>query len=141
MAIRANDDGVIELIDGVPSGTSLTPFIAVANALVDEVCLDSGYDEARLTLIETWLSAHFYSVRNPQAKSEGVGPISESRDIQTDLQLQSSRWGQTAMILDTAGNLANLSRQMEMGRKAFVVSVTNLAVNPNTSTRDALKDE
>lgn len=141
MAIRATDAGVSDLIEGVDSSTTFTPFIAVANALVDEVCLDSGYAEARLTLIETWLAAHFYSVMIPQATQEKAGSVAQTLDIKTDLQLQSSRWGQTALILDTAGNLAALSKSMEMGRPTPTVSLTSLATNPNTSTRDALIDD
>lgn len=140
MAIRASNSTVRAIVEDSDS-IDFTTFIAVANQLVDEVCLDSGYTDERLTMIETWLAAHFHSVMTPQATDEKVGPISETRDIQTSLHLNSSRWGQTAMILDSAGNLANLSRQVEMGRKTFTAGVTSLATNPNTSTRDALLDD
>ena len=95
----------------------LAPYIETANALVTEVCGDAGYNDSRLELIERWLSAHFYAVRDPRASSERAGPVSASYLNQVGLGFAQTREGQQAMLLDTAGGLAKLNKDMELGRK------------------------
>jgi len=104
---------------------TLTPFIAAANSIVTRVCAieDYGYDEETLTLIETWLAAHFYAVRDLRVASEGVGPVSEAKQYKLGLNLQSTMYGQQAMLLDTEGGLAALNKSMEDGYKRRPPSV------------------
>lgn len=93
---------------------SLTPFVETANSLTDEVAAvaagrNVSLGSARLELIERWLAAHFYSqsdrpyaenmTRSAQAKYQG----------QTGMHLESSFYGQTAMVLDTSGALRSLN--------------------------------
>lgn len=98
--------GIIE----VDASIDLTPFITIANALVTEVCDDSSYTEERLELIERWLAAHFYTIRDPRPTSEKAGPVSVNYQSAVDLRLATSHYGQTAMMLDTAGGLALLNK-------------------------------
>lgn len=103
--------GIIEVDISIP----LDPFIAVASELVTELCTDSdtGYSDERLELIERWLSAHFYTNRDPRPTREEAGPVSASYQSKVALNLASSHYGQTAMMLDTAGGLSELSRDLQ----------------------------
>lgn len=107
MAIRTTDEavgGIIEVDEDIP----LTPFIETANNLVDRVCLESDYSDATLELIERWLSAHFYATRDPRTNREEVKGIVEAFEGSTKIGLSNTRYGQQAMLLDTAGNLKAL---------------------------------
>ena len=81
----------------------------IANELVTEVCTDKGYTDSRLELIERWLSAHFYTNRDPRAVNEKAGPVGVTYQSAVALNLNTSHYGQTAMLLDTAGGLAALN--------------------------------
>jgi len=99
---------------------SLTPFIEVANALVTELCTDDSYDDTRLELIERWLSAHFYAIRDPRAESEKAGSVSVKYQSKVELGFDVTHYGQMAMRLDTAGGLAALNVQAKKGGKKTV---------------------
>src|SRR6266545_3656927 len=112
--------GIIE----VDVTISLTPFISVANALVTEVCGEvDDYNVERLELIERWLSAHFYTNRDPRSVSERAGPVSATYQSAMDLNFSTSHYRQTAMLLDTAGGLAALNVSMKSTRVPTTVSV------------------
>lgn len=99
-----------ELVAGIieaDAAISMTPFIAVASSVVDDHCLGVGLSVAKLLLIETWLGAHFYSLRDRRVASESAGPVSESKDpVVLGKALEQSTYGQTAMMLDTSGKLS-----------------------------------
>lgn len=114
MAVRTTS-GAIEAIIEVDATISLTPFIEVASALVDELCAGVGYSDARLELIERWLSAHFYAVRDPRTTNESAGGVSAGFESRVDLGLSITRYGQQAMMLDTKGALAALNKRTKDG--------------------------
>ena len=114
---RITDVDVIELID-VDSSISLDPFISAANELVTELCTSSSYSDTRLEMIEAWLAAHFYLMRDQAVDTAKAGSVSVKYQYKIGLQLAQTKQGQTAMMLDTAGNLANLSKKIERGRSA-----------------------
>lgn len=103
--------GIIELDEDIP----VDPFIEVANAIVTDICTDVefGYDDARLELIERWLSAHFYSVRDPRTAVEQASTLRQHYENKVDLGLNLTRYGQQAMIVDTAGGLAALQNSLQ----------------------------
>jgi len=120
-----------EIIE-VDTTINLNPFIVPANALVTRVCSVAKktdgtdyYTEGDLTLIESWLAAHFYCMRDTRVASESAGPVSASYQHQVGLILKASMYGQQAMLLDTFGGLAALSKAMEDGnvRKVGVLFV------------------
>jgi hypothetical protein len=130
MAIRTSDAliaGVITLNDNFPT----TQAIAAANLLVDQLCADSGYTDAHLTTIETWLAAHYYACFNraPRASMEsaGRGMAQVSYFGRVGLYLTETRWGQMAITLDTEGNLSAWQAAMEKGkpRKASLTWIGN----------------
>lgn len=107
--------GAVEGIIEVDSSISLTPFIESANALVTEVCVPLEYDDIRLELIERWLAAHFYAIRDPRTTSEKAGPVSANYQSKVDLGFNVTHYGQMAMRLDTLGGLAALQKKIETG--------------------------
>jgi len=127
MANRVTAAEVEEIIE-VDSSISLTPFILVANQLVTELCTDSDYEDARLKEIERWLSAHFYQIRDQAVASEKAGSVGQNFQYKIGLILQQTKYGQMAMLLDTAGNLAQLSKQIEDGESS-TVSITWLGTD------------
>lgn len=110
-------EGIVEVDSQIvgDDGSGLSPFIDTANALVTELCLNSGYQPATLELIERWLSAHFYSIIDPQAASEGAEGVSISYQQSVSLNLNQTRWGQQAMLVDYKGNLAALQKRVTEG--------------------------
>lgn len=93
--------GIIEVDATIP----LTPFIAAASAMVDSIAEESGHNADLLQQIETWLAAHFYTVRDPRATQERAGSVAVSYQSAVDLGLSTSHYGQMAMVLDTSGLL------------------------------------
>lgn len=110
----------VALIIEVDASISTTPFIELANELVTEACTgDNGpsvaYTDARLEVIERWLAAHFYTVRDPRTESEGAGSVRVEVQSVVDIGFDSSHYGQTAMRLDTNGGLARINKQAKTG--------------------------
>lgn len=119
MAYRTTESlvaGIIEVDDTLVAGFE-DNFIAPANALVTEICVPAGYTNIRLELIERWLSAHNYAIRDPRVDFEKVGPIANRYQSKVALALNVTHYGQNAMLLDTAGGLAKLSREVSAPAK------------------------
>jgi hypothetical protein len=108
MPVRTTAQLVAGIIE-VDSNIDLTPFIETASELVTEVCAIASYSVTRLELIERWLSAHFYAIRDPRTTQEKAGSVGENFESKVDLNLALTRYGQQAMMLDTAGGLLALS--------------------------------
>ena len=109
--------GIIE----VDPEISLDPFIETASALVNEVEENSDHDANRLELIERWLSAHFYAMRDPRPTQEKAGPVAQTLQSKVDLNLANSHYGQQAIVLDTSGTLATLNQMALKGKSKVAV--------------------
>jgi hypothetical protein len=105
--------GLVE--QDVKSVPDLTPFIATANILVTRVCGSAGYSDEEIEMIERWLAAHFYCMRDPRATYETARSVAQSLQNKVDLGLATSHYGQQAMILDTKGGLARLNSRIVKG--------------------------
>lgn len=123
MAIRTTAVEVKKLVEVDETVSSdLVPFITSASILVDRVCATAKSGEAdfytaeELELIERWLAAHFYTIRDNRIASEGVKSLTTTYQFQIGIGLKSSMQGQTALMLDRAGGLAALTNAMEKGR-------------------------
>lgn len=115
MAVRTTS-ALVEAIVEVDEDISLNPFIEAANALVTEICAPvTTYDAARLELIERWLSAHFYCIREERPVLEKADVVSERAQSKVDLGFDVTHYGQMAMRLDTAGGLAALNEEAKEG--------------------------
>lgn len=110
-------DELVQAIIEVDAAIALTPFIAAANTLVTRCCtnLDEDYTADDLQQIETWLAAHFYTVRDGRAFREKAGSVSEELQSKVDLGFSTSHYGQTAMTLDYQGGLAALNETTKNG--------------------------
>lgn len=122
MAIRTTSDAVGEIIE-LTDGIEATPFIEVASSLVDRHCAtakDSDdndyYTSAELELIERWLSAHFYAIRENRAASEGAGPVQETKQYKVGFYFTNTMYGQQALMLDSYGGLQTLQANSMSGK-------------------------
>lgn len=104
----------------IAADADMDPFIEAANSIVTDVCVPLGYGDTKLELIERWLSAHFYAIRDPRARSESVEGISQSVEGATGLHLNHTRYGQQAMLLDYLGGLAGLQHAMANTKKTKI---------------------
>ena len=97
---------------------SLTPFIDTASMLVDQLLTgdnDQGYTLAELEMIERWLSAHFYAIRDVRLDNERAGPVSRKFQYRVDIGLDQTQYGQAAKTLDVSGQLARYDQQTKEG--------------------------
>ncbi len=113
---RTTADAVDDIVE-VDSAIDLTPFITVANELVTECCASAvpAYTDTRLELIERYLAAHFYVIRDPRASSESAGVSKSYLNPNVGMAIHGTKEGQQALLLDTAGGLAALSKRTEAG--------------------------
>ena len=123
MAVRTTESAVGAIID-VDADIDLEPFIETANVLVTKHCVDTSFTAAELELIERWLSAHIYTVRDMIAMNERVGSVSAEYQSKVDLGFDSSHYGQMAMRLDWSGALAKLNEQIKKGRETGGPTIT-----------------
>ena len=108
---------VIEVDDTI----DLTVFIDSASELVTELCTgtngpDPAYTDTRLELIERWLAAHFYAIRDTRPANEKAGSVGVAYQYKVGLNLANTMFGQQAMAMDTNGGLANLNKATEEGK-------------------------
>jgi hypothetical protein len=125
---RTTDAAVAGIIE-VDTNITLTPFIETANQMVTDACGEADYTEAKLELIERWLAAHFYAIRDPRATAERAGPVGANFESKVDLGLAITRYGQQAMALDTEGGLRALSEQATGGPGRITAGVTWLGTD------------
>lgn len=100
----------------VEEGKDLSAQIDTANVIVTQHCTSSGYSDSLLELIERWLSAHFHAVHSPRTTLEAIsgGTQEQYERFPTDLFLYGTKFGQQAMLLDYAGNLAALCNSLKV---------------------------
>jgi hypothetical protein len=103
---------VSEIIQVDPS-LQIAPFIRSASALVDWLAAEAltlappiTVAESLLRELETWLAAHLYAHRDQLYTSKSTGGASASFQGQTGMYLESTQYGQTALLLDVTGLLA-----------------------------------
>ena len=102
MALRVSDKEVREILAS-DSISDFTPFIETANVSVDQINSKFGknFDEARLTQIEKWLSAHYATVSDPTVARERFEQAEKTYQIGNRqlFGIMSDRYGQTANTL------------------------------------------
>ena len=107
---RVTDAELRAIID-VEAERDLSPFIIMAALLVDEDLAGSSLSTARLKQIELYLAAHYTALtveRGSLAVSK-AGDALESYKGNFTEGLNLTRYGQTAINLDTSGKLAALA--------------------------------
>ena len=92
--------------------------VADANCLVDsipEIEADCGIDKANA--VAKYLAAHFITIRDPRQKAQSTLEASDTFESDTDLGLDSSRYGQTAKLMDCTGILSKKDTSAQDGAK------------------------
>lgn len=120
MAARITDAEVRAIIVTDETISDLTPFITMANELVNEYCLDAGYSDTRLELIERLLAAHFYCLKDTRVKMEKAGSVSQTYDTYLQIGFNHTHHGQMALRMDTAGGLVALEKQSQEGGEPVI---------------------
>jgi len=119
---RTTDALVRQIIDIDESITNLDPFISAANIMVTKHCLDIDDDVGEV--VETWLAAHFVTIRDMRSSNEavtGTTGASQSFQYKLSLGLSCSMYGQTAMNIDTTGGLARWNTSVLDGKAGKTV--------------------
>lgn len=88
------------------------PFIAIAQNIADEELAGKGLSATRLDNVILYLSAHFVCLTEEKGglRRSRLGESDESYKTPGDREtgFKSTRFGQTALMLDTSGTLAAL---------------------------------
>ena len=120
--------------DASISDEDVSIMIYSARILVDNI---TGLHEYTLKEIERWLGAHFVAIRDPQRSIEKIGSVQESYQYQVGLNLNQTRYGQMAIILDTTGYLAGLQAKATAASKGTAaVTVASLSVMGPVASED-----
>lgn len=118
MAVRTSADKVREYL-GSNYDTISTPKlllqIRLANAFVNRVVTcaarkDYTHTSDELELLEMLLACHFYTNQDKVAQSSSQGGASDSFQGQTGQGLESSDFGQSAILADTSGCVRALAK-------------------------------
>lgn len=117
---RTTEEDVADLLTHDLDTTHvLHPFIDTANELVTDLLSNKGYSDRKLELIERWLSAHFYTVaKKAEIQSEHADGAGETYVMpQGGNNFSLTRYGQTAMMIETGGYLSALEKKIDSGRR------------------------
>lgn len=128
MTVRTNAVAVSKIIQvdlglGESLESIMEPFIETANQMVTDICGASEYTEAKFELIERWLAAHLYGCFDTQLLSETAGPVTAAYLWKTGYNLNQTRHGQQAMLIDTDGSLATWNQQTIRGTAGMRVGI------------------
>lgn len=114
------DSIAVGLIIEVDDSISLTPFIEAANALVTQHCTNTDFTAAQLELIERWLAAWAYALRDKRATSDNARGVGQNYQHVEALGFDANEYGQVAMRLDWSGALASLNNANKKGLRRSV---------------------
>ncbi len=103
---RTTAENVQLVIDDYDENVALTVFIDTASLVVDDiVAAGATYGATKLEMIERWLAAHFYSVRDRRLVEEKTGDA--------DGVYERTTYWQAAETLDQDGYLGRLKRGLK----------------------------
>jgi len=125
MANRVTEVEVEKIIE-VDSSLDLAVFITAANTVVNDNLTGSALGIAAATLkeIERWLAAHFTQIRSGSlVASEKADVVAQSNQYKLGLNLQSTMYGQQAMMLDPSGTLSRLNTGLQASDQAGIRSI------------------
>lgn len=119
---RTTPQKVRDILECVDSDAVLSAFIDPANILTDSVydCDQANKKQLsanQLTIIETWLAACFYHIRDLRVKESQTGKSKDIFQGETGMYLDSNQYGQMAIIMDTSGCLAKMNKEAKQGGK------------------------
>ncbi len=112
MAVRVTAAEVKEVIaTSISDAIVLSSMITTASNYIDVHLPDAGHSVATLKSIELYLSAHLVAVTEERGglKYSKLGDASDAWDVSKFGDgFKSTRFGQTALALDTSGILASM---------------------------------
>lgn len=111
----------------------LTPFIDTAHYCILKAVTDSSYTDADKEIIERWLAAHFYAVRDPRAIKESAGSVTVTYQGKVGLGFDVTEYGQQAMRLDIKGGLAQMNEGASSGDYARIFQILYVGTNEEYS--------
>lgn len=123
---RATDADVRELVIDMESTVSTSPYIATAGIVISELLGDAGLSETLLTQIEIYLAAHFavLAVEKGGLRQETIDDITvgyQTGIVFSSRGFNATRFGQTAVAMDTSGILSAASSPDRKGIAEFRV--------------------
>jgi hypothetical protein len=119
MAAYTNATLVGTVIDVDPDDT-VTAFIDTAHILVTRCCETAHYTTDEKEMIERWLAAHFYDINRPRNIQEGASGVYErAENTLPGRGLWATKYGQQALMLDTAGGLALMNNALLTSKGAL----------------------
>ena len=112
---RVTSDEVKEII---PTTKDILSLIDVANRYITDLLSGKGLSETRLKDIELYMSAHLVSITIEKGgiKTDRIGDSQRTYSIISSEGLKMSRYGQTAIMLDTSGCLSSAGKLPGMFR-------------------------
>jgi hypothetical protein len=108
---RATVDQVKDVISTTLTDGQINAFINTAHRMVQNRLSGKGLSEETLGEIEVWLAAHFLSARDQRKKQVKADDVAVTYQGETGMGLQSTVYGQQAMILDPTNTLASTSQK------------------------------
>ena len=103
-------DEVKKIIETDLEDDDVTSYIESTYAFLDNVLSTKLTDGALLTRIHQWVTAHFLaSTREQQLSSAEAGSAKAKFQGMTGMRLESTHYGQNAMVMDTTGTLTDLN--------------------------------
>ena len=117
---RTTEAAVIKLLEDYDDTMPLDQCIEAGNSVTTQQCVDSEtyvYTSILLELIERYLSAHFYEINISRQKFRAAGKVQDSMNSKIDLNLSLTHYGQSAMVIDGAGNLAAFNNALDDVKK------------------------
>ena len=133
MPTRTDSAAVCAVLDTTLNDDEVEPFIQTANLMVTEYLAgsDCSLSDDMLKEIETYLAAHFVTLRDRVVQREAADGVSFDYQGATDMGLDSSGYGQTAQILDSCGKLSQLS---DADRVKWLAKAGSEATNASAET-------
>lgn len=100
--------------NNIDEDIDIYPHIVTAGVLVDRINTRATADSITITateleVIETYLSAHFYALADPQYVEKQTGKASAVFMGKTDMGLDYTPWGQMAKMLDPTTTLSSVT--------------------------------
>lgn len=100
-----------EVGDIIDTEKNIDSFITTANLIVNNNLEGEGLEDATLTEIEKWLTAHLINVADGVIKEEKLENVKESFSVKQGLGLDYTSYGQQVKLLDSTGILADLGQK------------------------------
>lgn len=105
---RTTEGDVTEVID---TNRNVGAFIGTANTMVNDTLQSTDLNGTTLEEIEKWLTAHLIAVADGVVEEKEIGDSSVTYAEEVGEGLKYTKYGRTALALDTTGTLANLGKR------------------------------